>query len=417
MHIRRIATICFLGLGVTIAAAQDKLPSSVAFRLKEADRILARAERALESGSVASEEWKIETAKAAAEEAREKMAEIEQRYAGQYSPAHPDIVAMQARIAKLDALAGGRADALQQAQAAAEQQATEAGQASEGWLAKLRPFVTGLGQPGHDPDQYLVASATQDQEEMQKRLGIYAAAAAALEEYKKANLGSLATDELKQAAAMLDNALVQFQSSCRLYADEDLRSADVKIQEMERFIREQESKMAAKESFLFMERDQIGNAQAIADRASGLLKAGDQRINALNRRIDNLKRADARLRAARIAETRMAPDAYAGDDAAGLKKSAEQFVLRAQPGVRVLKTAIISPAWKQESVIEWTDTTQTALRHRTTRSLTAQVAGKRNADALLYTVDVSQDLQAGGGWGPTYGHVMFTDPILEANVQ
>ncbi|MBP7829180.1 MAG: hypothetical protein KA248_04610 [Kiritimatiellae bacterium] len=417
MHIRRIATICFLGLGVMIAAAQDKLPSNVAFRLKEADRILARAERALESNSVASEEWKVETAKAAAEEARGKMAEIEQRYAGQYSPAHPDIVAMQDRIAKLEAAAGGRADAMQQAQAAEEQQAAEAGAASVPWLARLRPYVIGLGQAGYDPDKYLVPSATQDQADMRKRLGIYGEAAAALEEYKKANLGALATDELKQAAAMLDNALVQFQSSCRQYADQDLRDADAAIGHLEQFIREQDTRMAAKEAFLFPERDLIGNAQSIVDRAAGLMKTGDQRINALNRRIEGLKRADARLRAARVAETRMAPDAYAGGDAAALKKSAEQFVLRAQPGARVLKTAIISPDWKQESVLEWTDTTQTALRHRTTRSLAAQVAGKRNADTLLYTVDVSQDLQAGGGWGPTYGHVMFTDPILEANVQ
>jgi len=398
------------------ASAQDKLPSNVSFRLKEADRILARAERALESNSVASEEWKIETAKTAAVEAREKMSEIEQRYAGQYSPSHPDIVAMQGRIAKLEAAAGGRADAMQQAQAAAGQQAAAAGEASEPWLARMRPHVIGLGQSSHDPDKYLVSSATQDPAEMQKRLGIYAEASAALAEYKKAGLGDLATDDLKQVAALLENALVQFESSCRQYAEQDLRDADAAIGRLEQFIREQDVNMASKETFLFPERDQIGNAQEIVDRAAGLLKTGDQRINAMNRRIENLKRADARLRAARIAETRMAPDAYAGADAAELKKSAGQFVLRAQPGARVLKTAIISPDWKQESALEWTDTTQTALRHRTTRSLTAQVAGKRNADTLLYTVAVSQDLQAGGGWGPTYGHIMFTDPILEANV-
>ena len=121
------------------ASAQDKLPSNVAFRLKEADRILAQAERALESSSVASEEWKIQTAQAAAAEAREKMQEIEQRYGGQYSPSHPEIVAMQDRIAKLEAAAGGRANTMQQSQAAAEQQAAEAG----------RP--RGAGSPGCVP--------------------------------------------------------------------------------------------------------------------------------------------------------------------------------------------------------------------------------------------------------------------------
>lgn len=416
MHTRHAWMVLLTGLGVLNAAAQDKLPSNVAFKLQEVERGVSRAERAFEPGSVASEEWKIENARRTVTEAREQMAEIERRYAGKYSPDHPDIVAMQDRITKLESLAGGRAEAQQQAQAASEQQAAAAGAASGPWLARLKPYVIGLGQASHDPDKYLVPSATQDQADMQKRLGIYAEAATALAEYKKANLGDLATDDLKQAAALLENAIEQFESSCRQYAEQDLRDADAAIGHLEQFIREQDVRMASKETFLFPERDQIGNAQVIVNRAAGLLKAGDQRINALNSRIDSLKRADARLRAARIAETRMRPDAYTGGDAADLKKSAEQFVLRAQPGARVLKSALISPEWKQESVLEWTDTTQTALRHRTTRSLTAQVAGKRNADTLLYTVDVSQDLQAGGGWGPTYGHVMFTDPILETNL-
>ena len=112
----------------------------------------------------------------------------------------------------------------------------------------------------------------------------------------------------------------------------------------------------------------------------------------------------------------MKPDAYAAGDLADLKKAAEQFVLKAQPGARVLRTTLISPDWNEERVVEWTDTTQTALRHRTTRSVTAQVAVKKNADTLLQTVHLGQDLKSDRTWGPTYGHVMFTDPMLEANV-
>lgn len=294
---------------------------------------------------------------------------------------------------------------------------TAAEQGAEDWLARLRPYIIGPGQPGHQPDRFLVPSAAPEKEEMQKRLGIYAEAVAALAEYKKAGPGALATDELKQTAILLETALARFETSCRQYAEEDLRAADAAIRRMEQFIREQDNKKAAQEPYHFLERDQLLNAQALVDRAAGLLKAGDQRINALTRRLDGLKRSDAQLRAALISETRMQPEAYAGDDIEDLKKSAEQFVLRAQPGVRILKTTLTSPDWIQESVIEWTDLAQTTLWQRTTRRLTAQVAGKRNADTLLYTLHIGQDRQADGGWGPRYGRVIFTDPILEENIR
>jgi hypothetical protein len=67
-------------------------------------------------------------------------------------------------------------------------------------------------------------------------------------------------------------------------------------------------------------------------------------------------------------------------------------------------------------VIEATDTTHTALRYRTTRSVTAQVAAKRSGAVQLHTLDLSQDRQSDGAWGPLYGHIMFTDAMLEKNV-
>lgn len=404
-------------LSLSIAQAQAPLPSNVAFQLSQVSRIVERAERSLGGAGVASESSKIETAKAAAEEARGGMQEIARRYAGKYSPEHPEIVAMQNRIAALEATAGGRAVAAQQAQAAAQQQAAAAGAASGDWLARLGPFMAGMGQPGYDEARYLVPSATQEAEEMQKRLGLYAAASAALAEYRRANLGAMETDELRQVVSDLDVALRQFGESCVQYADQDLAAADARIGDLEQFVREQDAKIAAAEPALFPERSTLEQAQAVLDRAGGLVKSDDPRMTALVSRLDAMKKADVRLRAARAADTRLRPDAYAGGDAEALKRFAEQVVARAQPGIRLLKTVLVSPDWTEESAVEWTDTTQTALRHRTTRRMTAQVAGRLNANTRLYTLDVSQDRLSSGSWGPTAGHVMFTDPMLEENVK
>ena len=401
---------------VAWAQAQTPLPSNVAFKLQEIQRIVDRAEKSFAVG-VATEEAKIATAKTAVEAARAGLAEIERRYAGKYPPDHPDVVAMQNRIQALEAQAGGRAAAQAQGQAAAAQQAAAAGAASGDWLARLSPFVVGLGQPGHDEAKYLIPSATQETAEMQKRLGIYGTATAALAEYRRANLGALETDELRQIVAHLDAAIRQFGESCVQYADMDLGEIDAKLAYLEEFVRNQDAKSAAGESTLFFDRNSLEEIQTILDRAGRLAKPDDPRLVAGRDRIAALKTADARLRAARAADTRMRPDAYAGGDAADLKRLAEQIVARAQPGIRILKTAVVSPDWQQESVVEWTDTTQTALRHRTTRSVTAEVAGRLNANTQMYTLDLSQDLLAGGGWSPPTGHVMFSDPMLEENAQ
>lgn len=399
-----------------MAQAQTPLPSNVAFKLQEIHRGVERAEKSFAAG-VASEESKIAVAKAAVAEARAGLAEIERRYAGKYPPDHPEIVAMQNRIQALEAQASGRAAAQTQTQTAATQQAAAAGAASSEWLVRLQPYAVGQGQPGHDEMNYLIPSATQETAEMQKRLGIFAAATAALAEYRRANLGALETDELRQVVANLDMAVRQFGESCVQYADMDLNEAGAKLNDLERFVRNQDAKIAAGESAMFFDRDALEQIQVILDRAAGLAKPDDARLVAGRNRFAALKQADARLRAARAADIRMRPDAYGAGDATDLKRLAEQIVSRAQPGIRILKTSVVSSDWRQESVVEWTDSTRTALRHRTTRSVTAEVAGRLNANTKLYTLDLSQDLLTGGGWAPLKGHVMFSDPMLEENLK
>lgn len=417
MNMKR--TILVLGLAgwVSVAMGQAPLPGNVAIQLKNVARSVERAERSLGGAGVGSESTKIESAQAAVKEARAGMAEIARRYGGKYAPDHPEIVAMERRIAALEAAAGGRAASQQEAQAAAQQQAAAAGAASGDWLAKLGPYAIGLGRPGHDDAKYLVPSATQDAAEMQKRLAIYAEASAVLAAYRQANLGALETDELREMALNLETAVRQFGESCVEYADRDLAEADTRLGQLEAFVREQDAHMAAAEPILYPERRTLETVQAVLDRAAGLVKTGDSRFSALVARLEAMKQADSRLRAARAADTRLRSDAYAGGDAAALKQFAEQVVTRSQPGIRILKTVLASPDWAEESAVEWTDTTQTALRYRTTRRVTAQVAGRLNANTKLYTLDISQDRLSSGGWGPSQGHVMFADPMLEENAK
>ena len=405
-----------LGVSAALAADGDKLPGGVSFRLKEAERLLASGERAFSPASVASAQWKTDTALAGVQSAREKMKEIEERFAGQYSPDHPSVVAVRNRIDALEAKARALASGEKEARAAADQAAGDAAAASAKWVALLKPYVTGIGSPAHDPAKYLVPSATQEKAEMDKRLAIYAEAAAALGSYRKADLGNRQTPELGEQAAKLDQALRGFEQSCLQYADLDFTDAERKLGHAEEFMKEQEAKVAAKQPFVWQDADVLVGIRRLIDRAAGLARKDDARRTGLQARLDAVAQRNAKLMEARIADTRMQADRYSGGDAGEIRKMAEQIVREKHPDAALLRTSVTSRDWKEESATEWTDTTQTALRHRTTRSVTVQVAARRAGAASLYTLDVSRD-RASGAWGPLYGHIMFTDPILEQNVK
>ncbi len=82
---------------------------------------------------------------------------------------------------------------------------------------------------------------------------------------------------------------------------------------------------------------------------------------------------------------------------------------------RILKVHITSPDWSREAAVEWTDTTRTALQHRTTPGLNAQVGVEDGEPALMYTVFLHKDTISGAEQ-PLTGHDKFKDRLLRANV-
>jgi hypothetical protein len=380
------------------------------------DRLVKKGEEAVgNQGGVLSVQWRTQTAQEAVKSAREKMAEIGEKFSGQYPTDHPDIKAMNDRITALDEQANRLATGAKEAETAKEQAAAQAATSSAPWMTRLKPYVTGLGAKGYDPEKSLVPSATREKDEMARRLRIFGEASAAMAEYKAANVTN-PTPDLQEVVQNLERDMQQFVKSCASYMDEDLRTAEQKLKEAESFIAAQEAKAAAKEPVIPISKDQLMRIVEVLDRAAGLAKKDDARLASLRGKLEELGQRDAKLRAASVADTRMIADKYKGPDAEEIKQKAGEFLKKAQPEAQILRATVISPDWKEESVVEYTDTTQTALRHRVTRSVTAQIAGKKGAEAFLYTLYVGKDRRTDGSWGELCGHVMFTDPMLEENV-
>lgn len=93
----------------------------------------------------------------------------------------------------------------------------------------------------------------------------------------------------------------------------------------------------------------------------------------------------------------MSPDVYKGKDAEELRSLARTAALKDAPGATVLKVNISKSDWQRESVVEWTDTTQTSVQYRVTDSIYAQVAVKIRSDVFLYTVYIGKDTIGGKG--------------------
>lgn len=408
--LRKISSIVIvLTIAITgTVSAQDKLPGGVSYRLKEADKLLQTGEKAMNPANTASQDWKNETAKAAVASAREKMKEIAEKFAGQYSAAHPDIVAMETRIAQLEQSVSGQA-----AKPAKETGSKPPGAESD-WVSKLKPYITGLGQPDHDPKKYLIPSATQDQTEMADRAAIYSSAKADLDAFKKS--GTPLGGDLESIVPELERSVSEFESSCVSYADYDISEASEKLGQAEQFMAEQKAKIASKQTPNLFQKDILPYIESIVNRAAGLVKPDDSRITELRKRIETVRTTDLEIRKTRISDTRMTQEKYTGGDAAAVKEKAMQILKKAHPEANAIKTAIISSDWKEESVLEFTDTTQTALRYRVTRSLTVQIGADNGSEAFIYTIDISKDKRSDGSFGELYGHVMYTDPILKENI-
>ena len=127
---------------------------------------------------------------------------------------------------------------------------------------------------------------------------------------------------------------------------------------------------------------------------------------------------DQEHREIRKQRTFMTADQYQSSDIDAIKNKAESLVANNnKEGGKPLRSTVISENWKEETVWEWTDTSRTQKRWRTTRALTAQVAAKTPDGVRLITVAIAKDKQSDGSWGALYGNLhQYSDPMLEENV-
>lgn len=347
---------------------------------------------------------------------RATLADLEKRYPNQYPVDHPDLVFSRATLTELDAQVAAlqaKADGITAGAAAA---AGQAEQASAEWIAKLAPYTIGSGQPGYDPERAFVGSYTAETDEMTRRSRIYVRVKADYDAYCKSAAAKAPNEELQRTVRDIEHNLKTFVESTEQGAKNRLEEANATLDRAIARMHEQTSKIGTGTLPLPTTQSEFESARRNLDLAAHILAKDDPALREAEAKYVALREGDAKLRQARVAETRMIGDRFKGADATQLKQQAERVALAEHPEGRVLRTTLSSEDWREESVVEWTDTTRSALQHRVTRTITSQVATKLGNDCRILTVFLSKNRNSDGTWTALAGHVVSEDPILEANV-
>ena len=270
------------------------------------------------------------------------------------------------------------------------------------WVEKLRAYA----DSGAGSRKYLIVSVTLGEDEINERAALLEEAKAIWTEYEKAEFPLGKTPQLIDLEEELKQKIDEMPETLR--QSRALVSGDIE-KEFDRILAFLNRDTGWREDMtktpnIAMERD-LEPMRAALERYAGTVEPDDTQLATLREKMAQIEQTDQKNRAIRADRTFMMPDGYDDNDADDLREKAAEIVNENSPKAKVMRTTLPAKAWKEESVIEWTDTTRTAARYRCTRFMTVQAAAKEaDGKVYLHSIHIASDQQADGSWGaPSMG--------------
>ena len=394
-----------------------KLPGGVTHRLKSLDKTVQSGHETLTKESSASNEWRIRTVEGILESAKGLLEEAVKGYEDQIPVDHPDMLAAEESIAGLEQALEEYKSANAEQEAQAAQAESERDALSQEWLSKLRPYI--LGKGGDDKSKELIGSGTSNVEELVQRKTIYAEALALFEEYQKVDFPYGKSDELEMAEKDLAYNLKGFEEGYQQTIDRFASDGKSEIERAEQWLDDQEAKVKAEKDRhpVYLHDMVMSGIQRNILALEASTNGQDARLGELKERLTGIEDRAEALRKMGVDRTFMLPDKFSGAESEAIKAKAAEFLKKEYSDAEPLRSTIIHGDWNEEEVLEYTDTTKSAIRYRVTRSVTTQIAAKRGSNVFLYSIHVAKNRRSDSSWSELYGHVMFVDPMLEENVE
>lgn len=406
------------GKPATPAAVPKRLPATAGRYLMEADRALKRAETILgpdrDKQDPARLPARVREALAPAEENLGKLLAEFPDFSD-----HPDVTPkverLEAARKELEALEGAASASKGAEEAARAEREKESGE----WLKKLRPFVASKSRmddaPYLDPEKEMVSYAGFDisAEELARRHRIHGEAAAALEEYRSAGVKE-PLELLAETAKEIERRLGEFSASLEGLGRTALDEAKSQLEWGRAFTAENLPKAERGEEFNILSRDVLLRIQNSLDQAAVFLPEDDPDLAGARADYTRLEKEGALLREKRVEKIRLLPEKFGGSEGEAIREAVAAAIGAEHPGAEVLRMNIVSPAWKEDWRFQ--EGADRVLRLTATRQVTVQAAVKKSDGVFLLTLGAYSPKNPDWTWGPVKGYVMFSDKMLEENV-
>ena len=285
-------------------------------------------------------------------------------------------------------------------------------EACKEWVVKLQSYI----YSGAGSRKYLIASATASPAQIKEQEALFKEAQKAWADYQKAVFPLGKTPGLSQLEKEMQKRLAEMPEALR--KSRAILAGDLEG-ELDRILAHLNEDTGWKNDIsktpnIAMKRD-IDPLHKALERYSETVDGDDAKLTIIKEKIAQIDAKDKANRNIRADRTFMEPERYKGSDTEELRKKVNGIVEEKSFGV--LRVTLRSEDWKEEDVLEWTDTTKTKARYRITKSMTAQAAAKGNdGKVYLHSVHLASDRKSDGSWGPLYGHIMWSDWMAEENV-
>ena len=278
------------------------------------------------------------------------------------------------------------------------------------WIEKLSPF-----NRNGEKDIAIGINSAAAHEHVTK---LKAEAEQVWKEYQAVEFPDGKGNQLETTERYFQESLAEANQQLEHAVSSRLKTANEKVTRIsERFAADQEWKTdKSKRPGPFADEMLDDARQSIEDVAAYVPDNAD--VAKLRQEHERLCKEAAERREANKSLTFVRAEKYKGADADELRAFAEKLVPKTHDGAKVLRLTLYQPEWKEETVTEWTDTTHSALRTRTTRTLMFCVAFEDDKGVFRDFGYLNQNRTSDGGWGPTYGHLAkYRNPMLKENVE
>jgi hypothetical protein len=397
----------------TKISSGEKLPSGVSKRLRDINREFTTVERYLTKENESS----IKQADYKLNEAKNLFDEIDKNYSNQFDPSHPDYSSAINQFNTLKEKIEASLKAVEEKKVGAEAARTAMEKQSIEWIPKFQAYMAYPGNEGYDPDLLVYIPGTSEPEKFDDARKRYEAFKAFYGTYKDVEfpngknrkLEILADQEAPKRLADFETQFADRVNSVASDAEKQILQAMAQLEKDKTWEKDSTIKPAV------VDKKWMASINDLLKKAQVALGEDSPEMVKISKSHAALVAKDSEYRKIRADRTFLSPDVYDGKDKKELLKEVGAIISKEKPGSEIMKISIYKGAWEEKIVEGWTDTTKTKWEKKFFKQINAQVAAKDSTGVYLYVLHLAKD-KTSEGWGNVYGHVMFSDPMVEKNI-